>query len=346
MRVRLITVLVLLPAILLFLETPVAQTAGPPEVEWERTFGGSGGDEGYAVRQTSDGGYILVGETRSFGTLLGEADVWLIKTDSQGNQQWARTFGGPGFDDGRAVQQVMDGGYILVGVTQSFGAGGYDVWLIKTDSQGNQQWAKTFGGPDGEWGCSVQQIPGGGYALVWSSIYNRRSAIWLVATDAQGNQLWAKTFGEGGATPDYGRCLQLTSDGGYIVLGTMGFNDFYLAKLKPGSPPPPATGTIRINATLDGRSWSGLLSYRISGPQSRDGTAVTETLRKMPTGTYTLTYQSGGPSGASLTSITPLPTQTLAAGGTITFTLNFVTPAPTTGSVQVNAALDGWPWEG
>jgi PKD repeat protein len=96
---------------------------------WERTFGGSKWDEGHSVQQTKDGSYILLGYTWSFGA--GGHDFWLIKTDAQGNKQWDKTFGGSDRDVGYSVQQTSDGGYILLGYTDSFGAGGKDFWLIK-----------------------------------------------------------------------------------------------------------------------------------------------------------------------------------------------------------------------
>jgi len=185
--------------------------------EWERTFGGSEDDWGYSVQQTSDGGYVLFGGTWSCGT--GDGDFWLIKTDAQGNKEWDRTFGGSDIDWGWSIQQTSDGGYILLGYTESYDTGDGDFWLIKIDVQGNKEWERAFGGSEDEQGYSVQQIKDAGYILLGHTYsYGAGKAdVWLIKTDAQGNKQWEKTFG--GTEDDWGLSVQQTADGGYILLG-------------------------------------------------------------------------------------------------------------------------------
>jgi len=156
------------------------KTDSSGSVAWNKTFGGSSGDGGYSVQQTSDGGYIIVGITYSYGA--GGGDVWLIKTNSSGNVAWNKTFGGSSGDDGYSVQQTSDGGYIIVGITYSYGAGSADVWLIKTDSSGNEIWDKTFGGSDDDSGISVQQTSDGGYIIAGETFsYGAGSNdVWLI----------------------------------------------------------------------------------------------------------------------------------------------------------------------
>ena len=102
-------------------------------VSWTKTFGGTGIDEGISIQKTTDGGYIITGKTY----LNGNFDVYLIKTDENGTEQWYKTFGGTGIDGGYSIQQTTDGGYIITGYTTSFGSGQEDVYLIKTDENGN-----------------------------------------------------------------------------------------------------------------------------------------------------------------------------------------------------------------
>ena len=213
----------------------LAQAA--PELEWSKTFGGAEIDQSYSVQQTSDGGYIIAGMRDSYNASSG--DVWLIKTDSGGNKLWDKTFGGAQIDLGYSVQQTSDGGYVIAGMTYSYGAGNGDVWLIKTDSGGNKAWDKTFGGAQEDMGLSVQQTSDSGYIIAgMTHSYGAGDCdVWLVKTDSGGNRLWDKTFG--GAQLDWGYAVQQTSDSGYIIAGETysygaGDGDVWLIKADSG----------------------------------------------------------------------------------------------------------------
>jgi uncharacterized delta-60 repeat protein len=191
---------------------------------WSKAFGGPKADEGYSVQQTQDGGYILVGDTFSYGA--GESDIWLIKIGPSGKLQWDRTFGGSKFDHGHSVKQTSDGGYIIAGYTESYAIGQWDVWLIKTDSQGNLDWEKTFGGSSWDAGYSIQQTQDGGYIIAgytWSYGAGCHD-VWLIKTDPSGDKEWDKVFG--GPNSEEGNSVQQTQDGGYVITG---YKDSYEA---------------------------------------------------------------------------------------------------------------------
>jgi hypothetical protein len=187
------------------------------QIRFAKTYRGLDSDQAFSVQQTSDGGYIVAGFTRSFGA--GNFDVLLVKTDASGNVQWAKTYGGANSDRVSSVQQTSDGGYILAGETWSFGAGGRDVFLVKTDANGNFQWAKTYGGIRWDEAFSVQQTSDGGYILAGYTEYSGagNADFFLIKTDANGNVQWAKIYG--GTAWDEARSVQQTSDEGYIVAG-------------------------------------------------------------------------------------------------------------------------------
>jgi regulation of enolase protein 1 (concanavalin A-like superfamily) len=203
-------------------------------MQWQKTFGGSGWDRGWSVQQTSDDGYIVAGDTYSPG--VDEGDIYLVKTDSDGNLIWHKTFGGSKCDWEGKVRQTTDGGYIIAGSTSSFGAGRDDVYLIKTDPNGNFLWQNTFGGSNWENGYSVQQTTDGGYIIGGKAYGEGYQDVYLVKADSAGNLKWQKTFGGSGS--DRGYSVHQTSDGGYIIAGRTasfgaGWLDVYLIKTDP-----------------------------------------------------------------------------------------------------------------
>jgi hypothetical protein len=206
--------------------------ADPGDTLWTRTYGGSNHEGGYSVQQTTDGGYIIAGHTMSFGA--GGYDLYLVKTDPNGDTLWTRTYGGSNYDYGYSVQQTSDGGYIVAGYTYSFGAGSADVWLIKTDANGDALWTRTYGGSDYDFGWCVQHTSDGGY-IVAGYTYSFGAGladVYLVKTDANGDTLWTRTYG--GSGEDYGYGVQQLSNGGYIIAGGTGpvfyLTDVYLVK--------------------------------------------------------------------------------------------------------------------
>lgn len=202
---------------------------------WTRTFGGSNSEGGRAIAETSDGGFIIAGYTYSFGA--GNADVYLIKTGSDGNVIWSKAFGGPGWEYGFSVSETDDGGYIVTGYTSSDGAGSKDVYLIKTDSAGNEVWTKTFGGSGPEMGGSVDETSDGGFVIVGASgSYSDNSDVYLVKTNPEGNEVWSTTVSHPSAhlNYDWGNSVRETNDGGYIIAGNSDLErdlmDVYLIK--------------------------------------------------------------------------------------------------------------------
>jgi len=199
------------------------KTDGNGIEQWTKTFGGPDSDNSWSVQQTTDGGYIIAGTsnyTISGATGYQTSDVFLIKTDGNGIEQWTKNFGGIHKDWGRSVQQTTDGGYIITGYTTPFLNGLTDVYLIKTDGNGIEQWTKTFGGVKEERGFSVQQTTDAGYIITgWTGdIGQGRTNVYLIKTDQNGDSLWTKTFGYE-PEDDLGFSVQQTTDGGYIMTG-------------------------------------------------------------------------------------------------------------------------------
>jgi hypothetical protein len=185
------------------------------QVTFQKAYGGTGDyDVGNSVQQTTDGGYIITGRTRSYGA--GNDDVYLIKTDSTGDTLWSKTFGGANTDIGHSVGQTADGGYIISSLTNSFGAGSWNIYLIKTNSSGSIDWAKVFSGTSSQYGYDVQQTTDGGY-IIAGHRFGGASDAYLIKTNTVGDTIWTKAYG--GIGGDYAFAVQQINDGGYILAG-------------------------------------------------------------------------------------------------------------------------------
>ena len=206
-------------------------------MEWNQTYGGTGYEIACSVVQTSDGGYALAGLTDPIG-IDGASDGWLVKTDSLGNMEWNKPYGGAGHDTFRSLVATSDGGFVLAGMwncsfdefwlwnTDFFGVGG-DGWLVKVDALGNMKWDMTFGDGDNERASfySVVETSDGGYAVAGR---NEDSDCWLVKVDADGNLEWDKKYLGFNYLWTFYSVVE-TSDGGYALAGSTG-GSFWLVK--------------------------------------------------------------------------------------------------------------------
>jgi predicted secreted protein len=193
----------------------LVKTDANGEMQWQKTYGGPLNESACVVCKTSDGGYAIMCTTNSYGA--GGNDFWLLKTDANGNLQWNNTYGGTGVDNGYDVSQTADGGYALLGETNSFGAGGYDVWVVKTDAAGNMQWNKTYGAVGNDWASNLICTADGGYAVVSYSMSFGGYKGWFIKIDSSGNMAWNKTYSLGTAS---WACTGIqTADGGYAMTG-------------------------------------------------------------------------------------------------------------------------------
>ncbi len=208
-------------AVFLSLASAISAAATPPATVWEKSYGNAGVvDTGASVWQTDDDGFIITGLTYSKGTNSGITRVMLVKTDWQGNQMWTK-YDDEG-DEGKFVRQTSDGGYIVAG------SNGGNMFVLKTDKNGDKVWSKTYPRPNGKTVDieSIQPTPDGSYIVAGSINMGGKDGSDMYATkiDSTGNQQWEKTYGgddgEVGTGADYCYSVWPTSDGGYILGGS------------------------------------------------------------------------------------------------------------------------------
>jgi hypothetical protein len=240
------------------------EAIGATPVVFAKAFGRSSLDVAISAQQTSDGGFIVVGDTYSFAS--SQNDLLLLKLDSSGSIVWKKRFGGGNVDSARSVQQTSDGGFVVVGRTQSFGAGDPDLLLFKLDSSGNILWKKTFGESNDDEPLSVRQTSDGGFIVagVTGSFGFGISDLLLLKLDSSGNVAWKRIFR--GSKSSAAFSVQQTSDSGFIVAGVTDFSPaasssgLLLLRLDP-------SGNIVWKKTFGGGSLDGARSVQ----QTHDG---------------------------------------------------------------------------
>jgi hypothetical protein len=219
------------------------------DTAWVRTYGGPSIDMARCVKQVHDGGFIIAGMTSSYG--LGESSMYLVRTDSSGNKKWSSAIGGINISQAYAVRETPDQGFAVCGYTNCSGYGGYDMYLVKTDSLGKFLWEKTYGGANWDFGYGMELLKDGGFVLCGEtfSISNGGSDAFIVRTDKNGDTLWTRHYGGKGNDAAY--AITTFRDTNYVVAGqlTSLAGDLDALYLRYGS-----TGNLISNQTYGGAS--------------------------------------------------------------------------------------------
>jgi hypothetical protein len=239
---------------------------------FNRSYGGPATDEAHSVKQTSDGGYIFLGET--LNTTAGDRDFYLVKTDANGKFAWSQNYGGSNYERGQWVELTSDG-YILTGDTKSYGAGDYDIYIVKIDPLGAVQWTKAWGGTNKDISKMIRKTTDGGYIVAGiSRSFNRVNPdFWILKLKANGDTLWTRLYG--GPLHEHCYYANQTADGGYVAVGhtvnayTPDYDvDVYLVKMNSEGRivtglsenssesalkvfPNPSTGAFQIDLKID-----------------------------------------------------------------------------------------------
>src|ERR1035437_9378400 len=209
-----------------------------PAIQWEKCLGGSGTDNGSAIIQTNDGGYLACGFSNSHNGDLNNTNsggAWVVKLDSNGSIQWQKSYGGSSYGDFLySIVQTNDGGYVLAGYTESTDGdllnsgnhGNVDMWVLKIDDTGLVQWSKCYGGSGIDYGFCIKQTTDGGYIFTGETESNDGDIVgnhgfydvWVVKLNDTGTIQWSKCYG--GSDQDESLSIIQTTDGGYIFAAT------------------------------------------------------------------------------------------------------------------------------
>ncbi len=298
----------------------IARLDNTGSLQWSQAIGGTGTEESFCVFQTTDGGYVMAGNTNSFGA--GNYDFYVVKLDNTGGLQWTRTIGGTAADYGRSVVQISDGSYVVAGYTKSYGAGLNDVYVAKLNSAGTLQWSKAIGGAAGdEYGYVIAQTTDGGYVITGNtgSFGAGGNDVYVVKLNSAGALQWTRTVG-GTGTEESGTLVQ-TTDGGFAIGGRTnsygaGGNDMYLVKLNNA-------GALQWTKTIGaaGDQWCHALFKTSDGGFALSGHAISGNcemylVKLDAAGNCCMAAGSGGASGSGGTLVTPAAGS--GSGGTLT----------------------------
>jgi len=263
----------------------VVKTDASGNIQWQKAYGGSLYDAPYVIQQTTDHGYIIAGSVLSQNGDVtgsqGDKDAWIVKIDSTGNIQWQKDMGGTAIDDAYAIQQTIDGGYIVAGNSASNdgdvsgGHGSDDVWVVKLNSAGSILWQHCYGGTGSDVARCIQQTSDGGYVVIGfakskdGDVTGNHGSndIWVIKINSSGTLQWQKCFG--GSRNDFGRWVKQTVDGGYLIagaagssdgdiVGNHGSNDFWICKID-------TSRNIQWQKTLGGSEEDYMYTFQADG---------------------------------------------------------------------------------
>ncbi len=246
------------------------KTDGNGSPQWEKNFGGTEGDDyGRAAVQTEDGGYAMVGEKRSSAS--GSADVFLVKVAGNGSILWQKSYGDSDWDFGNDVALTCDGGFIITGISDS-DTTDRDIYLVKTDWDGNMQWEQRFGGPNYDHGNAVIQTKDGGYLVTGNNQEEGSDDLVLIKTDDKGNLIWEKNYGA--PSKSLGYDILQTADGEYIIAGalltgTKGYEVYLIKTDNLGVPTLDCKPTGKLGVKVYPNPFRSSTTFELQGAESQ-----------------------------------------------------------------------------
>jgi 5-hydroxyisourate hydrolase-like protein (transthyretin family) len=303
-------------------------------VLWDTRFGDAGVESVSSIQITSDGGIVLAGGTQSSGA--GDYDAVVIRLDGSGSMVWQKTYGGPDYDFASSVRETVDGGFVVVGETLSFGAGGYDLFVFKVDGTGKLLWQKTYGGTGDDSAHSVQTTADGGFVIVGGTRSSSTGDdVLVLRLDANGGLLWQKTYG--GTENDFAHFVDETDDGGLVVAGeTRSFGagdyDFFVLKLD---------GSGALGGTCGAISKASSLKAGTPGFAAADGTLTPGAVAATVSATSIIPQATSAMTQAcvfdinTLTLTAPNGGETWAAGSTQTIRWTYTGNPGTTVKIEL-----------